>query len=56
MNMQIQSIRTEQEYKAALEAINLIFDASLGSPEGNYLELLAKLIEEYEDEHYPIEA
>lgn len=48
------SIKNEQEYEAALEAIEQRLDAEPGTPEGEEFETLAKLIEEYDDIHYPI--
>ena len=34
----------------------MIFDASIDSKEGDEAEILSLLIENYENEHYPIEA
>jgi HTH-type transcriptional regulator/antitoxin HigA len=47
-------IRTEQEYEEALDRMNLIFDSKPSSKEGQEAELLALLIEDYEDIHYQI--
>lgn len=52
MNLKI--IKTEDEYNLALERLEEIFDAPLGTPEGDESELLALLIEKYEEEHFPI--
>jgi HTH-type transcriptional regulator/antitoxin HigA len=52
--MDIKPIRTENEYKEALEQIDRIFDAEPGTPEGDLLEVLSILVEAYENEHYPI--
>ena len=54
--MNIKVIKTEKGYKSALERLNDIFDARIDSPEGDEAELLTILIENYEQEHYPIEA
>ncbi len=54
--MEIRVIKTEEDYNKALDRLNEIFDASVNSPEGDEAELLAILIEKYEEEHYPIEA
>lgn len=54
--MNINIIRTEKEYNEALERLNEIFDASPNSDEGQESELLALLVENYEDEHYRITA
>ena len=47
-------IKTEEEYKIALKRLEIIFDAEPGSKYGDELELLALLIEEYENKYYPI--
>lgn len=48
--MQIKPIRTEQDYEAALRAVELMFgnEPELNSPEGDYFEAMCLLIEEYE--------
>lgn len=48
-------LETEEEYKAALARIELLFDASKDSPEGKELEFLILLVQKYEEEHYPID-
>lgn len=47
-------IRTESQYEATLARIDAIFDAEPGTHEGDELELLALLVENYEEEAYPI--
>jgi HTH-type transcriptional regulator/antitoxin HigA len=54
--MNIKVIKTEEEYRLALKRLEVIFDASADSPEGDEAELLGILIEKYEDEYFPIEA
>jgi len=54
--MQIQPIHTEEDYKKALNRIEEIFDAKPGSEEGDELEILGILVDEYEKKHFPIEA
>ena len=49
--MNIRSIKTEEDYNAALERLEVIFDAKRGSSEGEQLEMLGILIENYENEH-----
>ncbi|WP_205435322.1 MULTISPECIES: hypothetical protein [Flavobacterium] len=46
--MSIKPIKTEQDYDMAMERLEVIFDAKKGTPEGDELEALGKLIEEYE--------
>ena len=53
--MNISPIRTEEDYENALLRLEQIFDAKLGSPEGNELEILSIVIEKYENEKYPVE-
>lgn len=46
---------SESDYKAALKRIESLFDAAEpGTPEGEELERLAALVEEYEEKHFPI--
>jgi HTH-type transcriptional regulator/antitoxin HigA len=49
-------IRTEAEYKAALVEIERYFvhEPKKGTPEADRFDLLALLIEAYEDQHHPI--
>jgi len=49
-------ITTEKEYNKALDRIDEIFDSSPKSKEGQEAEVLALLIEEYEEKCYPIES
>ena len=52
--MEIKPIRTDKDYKKALERLELIFDAKKNSKEGDELEVLGILIEQFENEHFPI--
>jgi len=54
--MKIKVLKTEEDYNQALKRLEIIFDAPEDTPQGDEAELLAVLIEKYEDEHYPIEA
>lgn len=47
-------IKTEEEYQNALEFVSALMDASPGSKEEEELELVAALIEKYEEEHFPV--
>jgi len=49
-------ITTEKEYDKALDRLNVIFDANPKSKEGQEADVLALLIEEYEEEHYSIDS
>jgi HTH-type transcriptional regulator/antitoxin HigA len=54
--MKIKPIKTEKDYEQALERLEVIFDADSNSKEGDEAEILSLLIENYENQHYPIEA
>lgn len=55
MSMEYKVIKTEEEYKIALERLEEIFDSEPGTREGDELELLSILIDNYEKIHYAIE-
>ena len=50
----ISPIRTEEDHEAALSRLAEIFQAEIGTPEGDERDILADLVELYEDKHYPI--
>ena len=52
--MRIKPIRNEEDYQNALQRIDEIFDATRGTEEGDELEILAILIDNYENENFPI--
>ena len=52
--MTIKPIKTNKDYQAAMNRLEIIFDAQPGTPEGDELEVLGILIEKYEQEHFPI--
>ncbi|MDZ8263722.1 transcriptional regulator [Nostoc sp. ChiQUE01b] len=54
--LETRPIRTEADYRAALDEIERLFDAELNTPESDRLEVLTTLVEAYEQRHYPIEA
>ena len=53
--MNINLIKTENDYNQALERLELIFDAKKGTQEGDELELLGILIDQYENENFLID-
>jgi HTH-type transcriptional regulator/antitoxin HigA len=53
--MNVKPIKTKKEYLAALKALDEIFDSPSNSKDGDKAELLAILIEDYENKHYAIE-
>ncbi|MBW8324010.1 MAG: transcriptional regulator [Prolixibacteraceae bacterium] len=54
--MNIKLIKTEEDYRLALNRLEVIFDAAIGTPESDEADVLALLVDEYEKQHYPIEA
>jgi HTH-type transcriptional regulator/antitoxin HigA len=54
--MDLHPIRTEADYEAALAEIERLFDAAPHTPEGDRLEVLATLVEAYEEQYYSIPA
>jgi len=54
--MELKPIKTEKDYRNALKHLEVIFDAPIDTKEGDEAEILSLLIENYENEHYPIEA
>ncbi|HEY9222217.1 MAG: helix-turn-helix domain-containing protein [Lutibacter sp.] len=52
--MEIAPIRNEKDYQKALKRIEAIFDAKKETKEGDELEILSILIDNYENEHFPI--
>ena len=52
--MEIKPIRTKKDYDAAMKEIDRLFNADPGTREGDRLEVLATLIEAYEEKHHRI--
>ena len=48
-------IKTETDYQQALQRLEVIFDARPGTAEGDELEILGILIDQYEQLHFPID-
>jgi len=53
--MDINPIRTEADYQAALREVESLMTAEFGTPEGDRLDVLATLVEAYEAKHFPME-
>lgn len=53
--MDIKPIKTENDYKAALAEIERLMDAEPNTPEGDKLDVLTTLVENYEEKHYSID-
>ncbi|MGD8782047.1 MAG: transcriptional regulator [Ignavibacteria bacterium] len=54
--MKIKPIKSEEDYQKALKRLEKIFDAPAESKEGDEAEILSLLIENYENQYYPIDA
>lgn len=55
MELKIKPIRSEKEYRLALDELYAIFDADEGTEEFDRAVILGMLIEDYESKNYPIE-
>jgi HTH-type transcriptional regulator/antitoxin HigA len=53
--MDIRPIKTKEDYERALKRIESLMDASPETPDGDELDILATLVEAYEDRHFPVE-
>lgn len=53
--MEIKPIKTAADYSAALQALDELMSAELGTPKGDHLDVLATLVEAYEAKHFPME-
>jgi HTH-type transcriptional regulator/antitoxin HigA len=54
--MDIHPIRNEADHRAALEEIETLWGAAQGTPEGDRLDVLATLVDAYEDQLWPADA
>jgi HTH-type transcriptional regulator/antitoxin HigA len=54
--VEIRPIKTEADYQAALAEIDRRFDADANTPAGDRLDVLATLVEAYEEQHYSLPA
>jgi HTH-type transcriptional regulator/antitoxin HigA len=52
--MDIKPIHNERQHRAALKEIERLWAARSGTPEHERLEVLATLVEDYEEKHQPI--
>jgi len=54
--MKLKPIKNENDYRNAIKRLEVIFDAPIDTKEGDEAEILSLMIENYENEHYSIEA
>ena len=52
--MNIKPIRNEADYQKALDRLEVIFDAKSGTNEGDELEILTMVIDNYDTNNFPI--
>jgi HTH-type transcriptional regulator/antitoxin HigA len=52
----VRPIRSEADYDAALERIDALMGAKFGTPEGDELDVLATLVDAYEEKRFPMDA
>ncbi len=50
----IKTIRDEATYKTAVAEVRRLWDAKLGTPEGELLDVLMVLVNDYEEKHHAI--
>ena len=53
--MEINPIRTDADYQAALREVEVLMSAEPNSPEGEKLDVMVTLIEAYEARHFPLD-
>ena len=53
--MEIKPIKTDADYRAALNEIETLMMAESDTPEGEKLDVLVTLVEAYERNHYPLD-
>jgi len=53
--MNLKAIKTKKDYQRALDRLEVIFDAKKGTTQGDELEILGILIEQFENERFPID-
>ncbi len=55
MAAEVKPIRTEADYERALAMVEELWGAKVGTPAGDRLDVLATLIDAYENEHDPMD-
>jgi len=53
--MNIEPIKTEDDYQTALKRLEVIFDATVGTEGSDEADLYGLMIDDYEKKHYPVE-
>jgi HTH-type transcriptional regulator / antitoxin HigA len=52
--MEVRPLKNDADYRFALREVESLWKAEPGTPEGDYVEVLATLIEAYEAAHHPV--
>ena len=52
--MKIKPIRTKRDYEFALETVETLMDARVGTIEGDQLNAMVAVIQAYEAKHFPM--
>ena len=55
MNADVKPIRSEADYEAALAEVERLWGTKAGTPDGDRLDVLATLIDAYEEQHHPMD-
>lgn len=55
MTVDVKPIRSEGDYETALAEVERLWGAQAGTAEGDRLEVLATLIDAYEEQHHPVD-
>ncbi len=55
MISEVKPIRSESDYEAAMEEVAALWGAANGTSEGDRLDVLATLIDAYEQRHHPMD-
>jgi HTH-type transcriptional regulator / antitoxin HigA len=53
--MEIKPVKAAADHAAALEEIDGLMSAEVGTPEGDRLDIIATLVEAYEAKYFPME-
>ena len=53
--MNVHPIRTEADYEAALAEVEKLWGSRVGTPDGDRLDVLLVLVDNYEAKHHPID-
>jgi HTH-type transcriptional regulator/antitoxin HigA len=54
--MNIKPIKTKRDYNEAIKRMEILWGAKSGTPDGDELDILATLVDNFEEIHFPIEA